>query len=189
MISRPSPGVEASAHLRHDSVGFCLYREETSALYGWEHAASGTPLSLLHCKGSVFLKSLPRHLTSLTCRALLYHVGALPPGAAMSSLPPSFKRKEDKIKACIQPRFSTSRYSAAGGLAVGFSHRVAGCSLTHYRTGSPLVHRRQLIPFPAGFPFQTLSDDQTGALAAIKGNNLGGGIAVLASRNTDSYGP
>lgn len=42
-------------------------------------------------------------------------------------------------------------------------------------TGSPMtIDKRQLVPFPADFPFQSLSGDRAGALAAIQSNNLGG---------------
>lgn len=47
--------------------------------------------------------------------------------------------------------------------------------ITYCLTGSPLgFDKRQLIAFPANFPFQSLSGDQAGALSAIQSNNLKG---------------
>lgn len=41
------------------------------------------------------------------------------------------------------------------------------------------IDKRQLVPFPADFPFQSLSGDRAGALAAIQSNNLGGETVSL----------
>lgn len=64
-----------------------------------------------------------------------------------------------------------------GGLGASGKFVSSSClvQIIYYLTGSPLAFdKRQLIAFPANFPFQSLSGDQAGALSAIQSNNLKG---------------
>lgn len=98
----------------------------------------------------------------------------------LSAFPSFVRSSQTEKKICIQLRFSTSRYSAASGQVVSFCSSSCLGQITYYLAGSPLdFNKRQLIPFPADFPFQSLSGDQAGALSAIHSNNLAGEVVLL----------
>lgn len=157
--------------LRHDS-NFCASGQGGGELRGSQETVILWKFGLLY-----FGQSLRRHLTSLTFR--VYIIGSLPPVAmGFISFFRSFILNRKEI--CIQLRFSASRYSAASGQVVSFVHTAHRDKVLIILQGSPLAFdKRQLIPFPADFPFQSLSGDQAGALSAIHSNNLAGEVVTL----------